>query len=217
MLAKQNIELHEVPVAGQRVVQSSTANLSLGGDSIEVTEELHPDIKDAAIRAAEALGIDYCGIDFLMNDHAKGLDEQTIGICEINSRASVIFTEYPVYGAPRGVAEKAFWSLVKKRELETLPAPLQEVTMQLKIRGRVTKVGYRKWFKKHADDLGIKGYVKNSSARLVVACVTGNPEMVSALCSLAIKGPSRAIVTSVKARRVEPESYPVSFEVVKNA
>ena len=43
-----------------------TANLHTGGTIEDVTDRLHPEIAEAAVRAAESLGIPVTGIDFLV-------------------------------------------------------------------------------------------------------------------------------------------------------
>ncbi|MBA2319822.1 MAG: cyanophycin synthetase, partial [Deltaproteobacteria bacterium] len=43
----------------------STGNLSTGGTAIDVTDVIHPETRDMAIRAVKAIGLDVCGVDFL--------------------------------------------------------------------------------------------------------------------------------------------------------
>ena len=45
-----------------------TANLHTGGTIEDVTDRLHPDVAEAAVRAATALGIPVTGLDFLVPD-----------------------------------------------------------------------------------------------------------------------------------------------------
>lgn len=51
---------------GQRLVVRRTANLHTGGTLEDVTEQLHPQLVDAAVRAARALEIPVVGLDFLV-------------------------------------------------------------------------------------------------------------------------------------------------------
>jgi GNAT-family acetyltransferase (TIGR03103 family) len=58
--------LDDVPPHGERIRVRRTANLHTGGTIEDVTDQLHPAIADAAVRAATALDIPVTGIDFLV-------------------------------------------------------------------------------------------------------------------------------------------------------
>ena len=49
----------------------STANLSTGGTAIDVTDIVHPDNRDMAVRSIKAIGLDVGGVDFLTDDISK--------------------------------------------------------------------------------------------------------------------------------------------------
>ena len=59
-----------VPEAGRKVYLRSTANLSTGGTAIDLTDVIHPDNRDMAVRAVKAIGLDVGGVDFLSPDIA---------------------------------------------------------------------------------------------------------------------------------------------------
>ncbi len=59
---------HVTQYAGERIRVRRTANLHTGGTIEDVTEQLHPQIAQAAVRAATALDIPVTGIDFLVPD-----------------------------------------------------------------------------------------------------------------------------------------------------
>jgi D-alanine-D-alanine ligase-like ATP-grasp enzyme len=66
VVADSGYAMDDVPPSGERVPVRRTANLHTGGTIEDVTERLHPEIAEAAIRAAEALGIPVTGVDFLV-------------------------------------------------------------------------------------------------------------------------------------------------------
>jgi GNAT-family acetyltransferase (TIGR03103 family) len=66
VVAEAGYTMDDVPPNGERVPVRRTANLHTGGTIEDVTDRLHPEIAEAAIRAAEALGIPVTGIDFLV-------------------------------------------------------------------------------------------------------------------------------------------------------
>ncbi|MGY5894088.1 N-acetylglutaminylglutamine synthetase [Blastococcus deserti] len=66
VVADAGFAMEDVPPHGERIPVRRTANLHTGGTIEDVTERLHPTIAEAAVRAAEALGIPVTGIDFLV-------------------------------------------------------------------------------------------------------------------------------------------------------
>jgi GNAT-family acetyltransferase (TIGR03103 family) len=62
--------MDDVPPNGERIRVRRTANLHTGGTIEDVTDQLHPDVAEAAVRAATALGIPVTGIDFMVPDVA---------------------------------------------------------------------------------------------------------------------------------------------------
>lgn len=84
----------------------STANLSTGGTAIDVTDVVHPDNRDMAVRAIKAIGLDVGGVDFLTDDISKSYKEIGGGICECNAAPGFRMHVAPSEGEPRDVAGK---------------------------------------------------------------------------------------------------------------
>ncbi len=84
----------------------STANLSTGGTAIDVTDIVHPDNREMAIRAIRAIGLDIGGVDFLTQDISKSFKEIGGGICECNAAPGFRMHVAPSEGKPRDVAGK---------------------------------------------------------------------------------------------------------------
>ena len=84
----------------------STANLSTGGTAIDVTDIVHPDNRDMAVRAIRAIGLDIGGVDFLTDDISKSYKEIGGGICECNAAPGFRMHVAPSEGKPRDVAGK---------------------------------------------------------------------------------------------------------------
>ncbi|MGY1724953.1 N-acetylglutaminylglutamine synthetase [Blastococcus sp. SYSU DS0533] len=70
VIAAAGYDLDDVPRNGERIQVRRTANLHTGGTIEDVTDRLHPEIADAAVRAAAALDIPVTGVDFLVPDVA---------------------------------------------------------------------------------------------------------------------------------------------------
>ena len=119
-LDKQELTLHSVPAAGKQVILSGSCNLSQGGDSVNILHEMHPSIIKVAEDAVKAVpGLDYCGIDFLIEDHRKPVGETDIGICELNAHAAIGTACYTMFGEPVNVPRAAIEEVLIKNKLHS--------------------------------------------------------------------------------------------------
>ncbi|MGB0951809.1 MAG: cyanophycin synthetase [Planctomycetota bacterium] len=94
----------DVPEEGKVVYLRSTGNLSTGGTAVDVTDLLHPDNRSMAERAARAIGLDVCGVDFLTDDISVSYKVGGGGICEVNAAPGFRMHVAPSEGTPRDVA-----------------------------------------------------------------------------------------------------------------
>jgi len=104
MLAKLGYDETSVPRADERVFLRSTANLSTGGTATDVTDIIHPDNRDMAVRAIKAIGLDVGGVDFLSDNIAESYQTHGGGICECNAAPGFRMHVAPSEGTPRDVA-----------------------------------------------------------------------------------------------------------------
>ena len=104
LLAKLGYDRNTVPEDGETVYLRSTANLSTGGTAIDVTDTIHPDNRDMAIRSIKAIGLDIGGVDFLTKDITESYRETGGGICEVNAGPGFRMHVAPSEGTPRDVA-----------------------------------------------------------------------------------------------------------------
>ncbi|NNE85889.1 MAG: ATP-grasp domain-containing protein [Alphaproteobacteria bacterium] len=85
MLSKVGYERGSVPTLGKIVQLRNASNLSAGGTSTDVTDQVHPDNRELAISAAAAMGIDIAGVDFITPDISRSYREVGGAICELNT------------------------------------------------------------------------------------------------------------------------------------
>ncbi len=104
LLALAGLERDSVPEEGRTVYLRSTANLSTGGTAVDVTDEVHPDNRQMAIRAAGAVGLDVAGVDFLTDDISRSFHETGGAICEVNAAPGFRMHVAPSEGTPRDAA-----------------------------------------------------------------------------------------------------------------
>ncbi|OGG79688.1 hypothetical protein A3A39_01675 [Candidatus Kaiserbacteria bacterium RIFCSPLOWO2_01_FULL_54_13] len=65
-LAYQNLALRSVPERGKRIYLLDNANLSSGGDAVDVTKPVHPEFKKLAVKLTRDMGLRFCGVDLMV-------------------------------------------------------------------------------------------------------------------------------------------------------
>ena len=83
-LKHQGLNLESVPVKDQRVFLLDNANLSTGGDSVDVTNAVHPEFAQLAIQLTSDMGLRLCGVDIMVSDDI-GQKPSNYWILEINA------------------------------------------------------------------------------------------------------------------------------------
>ncbi len=104
LLQRLGYRQESVPAKDEVVFLCSTANLSTGGTAIDVTDAVHPDNREMAIRAAKAIGLDIAGVDFLTHDISESYKQSGGAICEINAAPGFRMHVAPSEGLARDVA-----------------------------------------------------------------------------------------------------------------
>ena len=105
LLSLRGLSLRSIPVEKERVYLKATANLSQGGTATDVTDEISPDIRLMAERAARIIGLDCVGVDALAKDISLPLDPSGIKVVEVNAAPGFRMHLEPTNGQPRNVAK----------------------------------------------------------------------------------------------------------------
>ena len=104
MLEQKGYGRETIPADGEVVYLRSTGNLSTGGTAADVTDIVHPDNRDMAVRAAKAIGLDIAGVDFLTTDISASYKDTGGAVCEVNAAPGFRMHVAPSEGTPRDVA-----------------------------------------------------------------------------------------------------------------
>jgi D-alanine-D-alanine ligase-like ATP-grasp enzyme len=83
-LKRYNLSFSSVLPRGERVYLLDNANLSSGGDSIDVTRRVHPEFKRLAICLTKDMGLRLCGVDLMIEGDITA-PPRTYWILEINA------------------------------------------------------------------------------------------------------------------------------------
>ena len=111
-LAREKIEMSDIPEKGRIVTFSQKTSRGCGGTTTEVTDIVHPDNVEMLEHVGRFLDDPLIGVDFILEDITKSWkEEQHSGIIECNSLPFIDLHHYPLFGNPNNVAGK-LWDLV---------------------------------------------------------------------------------------------------------
>lgn len=121
MLEEKGYTLETIPPAGELVLLKPTANLSTGGTSTDVTDEVHPANIFMCERIAQIIGLDICGIDIMAPDLREPISENGGAVLEVNAAPGFRMHIDPAVGLPRNVAEPVIEMLFPKGSAGRIP------------------------------------------------------------------------------------------------
>jgi cyanophycin synthetase len=121
MLDEKGYNLETIPPKGELVLLKPTANLSTGGTSTDVTDEMHPINIFMAERIARIIGLDICGIDIMAPDLKSPITENGGAVLEVNAAPGFRMHVEPAVGLPRNAAEPVIDMLFPKGSTGRIP------------------------------------------------------------------------------------------------
>ena len=83
-LKYQGMERLFVPKKDQRIYLLNNANLSAGGETVDVTDKAHQSFKDLAVRITHEVGLRFCGVDLMIEGNIEDAPS-VYWVIEINS------------------------------------------------------------------------------------------------------------------------------------
>jgi cyanophycin synthetase len=111
-LARQRINLADIPEQGRVITFSQKTSRGCGGTTTEVTNIIHPDNREMLEHLGRFLKDPLVGVDFIIEDITKSWhEEQHSGVIECNSCPFIDLHYYPLFGKRNNVAG-ALWDLV---------------------------------------------------------------------------------------------------------
>jgi cyanophycin synthetase len=121
MLDEKGYTLDTIPTKGELVLLKPTANLSTGGTSTDVTDEVHPSNIFMAERISKIIGLDICGIDIMAPNLKVPINENGGAVLEVNAAPGFRMHIDPSEGIPRNVAEPVIDMLFPKGSSGRIP------------------------------------------------------------------------------------------------
>ena len=102
MLKGQGYQMDSIPKNDEIIYLRENSNISTGGDSIDVTDQIPDDYKKIAVDAVSALGAKISGIDLIIeNTEVPAANKNAYGIIEANFNPSMYMHIHPYKGESR--------------------------------------------------------------------------------------------------------------------
>ncbi|QIA09336.1 glutamate ligase [Draconibacterium halophilum] len=100
---------------GEKVYLRKNSNLSTGGDSIDVTDEIPDFYKNVAVEAAKSAGLKIAGIDIIIKDTKVTASPDNYIVVELNAPAMLSMHNYPYIGKNRHVEKYVLDSILNSK------------------------------------------------------------------------------------------------------
>ncbi|UTR11807.1 acylphosphatase [Evansella sp. LMS18] len=101
-LSKSGYTVDSIPPEGERIYLTEKSNISIGGDPIDVLDELSEDIKDIAIKAMKAIpGLSHGSVDIITDSRKSEKDGAVV--LEVNPTSQIGAILFPLKGKARDI------------------------------------------------------------------------------------------------------------------
>ena len=105
-----------VPAPGKRILIKRNGNVDT-----DVTERVHPEVAARAVEAARVVGLDIAGLDVVVEDIARPLEDQGGAVVEVNAGPGLQMHVQPADGTPRPVGEAIVASMFSPQDNGRIP------------------------------------------------------------------------------------------------
>jgi|SRR5690625_5122352 len=233
-------DLKSVPEQGEQIYLSDKANISLGGDPVDVLDNLTEDIKQTAVQAMQSIsGLTHGAVDMLISKDSSG--EKKGYVIELNPTSQLGGILFPISGKARDIPAavmdyyfpetKNFTNenkniyfeffdvlepLVSRQGQVSTVTPCPQGQMYAKkytVCGEVQDIGYHRGLRKQAFERCLHGYVMNKENGDIDVIVGGlDPDMVEDFKNGFWEDEERATVVEIKEEVYEGD-LKVGFEI----
>ena len=85
--------------------------------------------------------------------------------------------------------------------------------IRFRVTGRVQRVGFRDWTRRQANELGLKGWVRNEPDGSVAGLIAGPEDKIAEMIQRLWKGPRLATVSNVETEPAVTGEMPDDFRI----
>ena len=100
-LSEQGLNFESILAESEVAYLRENSNISTGGDSIDMTNEVHESYKKLAVEIAEAMMAKVCGVDLIIPNIKDECSKHNYGVIEANFNPMMMMHIYPHAGESR--------------------------------------------------------------------------------------------------------------------
>lgn len=196
-LRSQGLTPDAVLDEGREIQLASVANIAGGGESHDITENVHPSWNDIVKNVQGAFsGCIHFGVDLLVKDISLPPEGQVWAISEVNTNPDIAMHHFPASGEPRDAAGVLIDHIMQRCLMPSVKRRKRVVFA--KASGDVQGVGYRKYLAKIASRYNVIGGIVNLDDGSVYFEFRGHGNAIDYLLSCARIGTRRSNVDNVE-------------------
>ncbi|QGH36310.1 ATP-grasp domain-containing protein [Gracilibacillus salitolerans] len=234
----QGYTFDEIPAEGQQIFLTNKSNISLGGDPVDVLDELDDSIRLAAVDALKAIpDLPHGAVDIIVQQDGE---QRTPYVLEINPTAQIGSLIFPMKGQARDVPAAIidyYFPETKGEEkqtslyfdlgdmLEPLISKVATVTKVSKppigkvygrkfiVSGDVQGIDYHRGLRKQAFERRISGFIsKLHDGRIEIVVISNSEEMLEEFKESIKEDPERSTVEDIL-EEIWDEPVKIGFEI----
>ncbi len=195
LLDRQGFDAHSIP---DRDVPVHLTLHQQSGETEEMLERFHPSLREIAERAGSAIpGLEFSGLDMIIEDPCAAIETQSAAIIEVNSRPTLTSAEFVAYGPRHPIVGRYLDWCLSGRGIDPGVPSDAAMTASLTVHGFFRAVGYRDWITHQCRELDIELTVTDSGPGYFRATIGGPVDQIAIIASIAIVGPPGAVPSRV--------------------
>ena len=117
-LAEQGLNFDSILAVNEVAYLRENSNISTGGDSVDMTDEVHESYKELAVRISDAMMAKVCGVDLIISDIKEEVSETNYGVIEANFNPMMMMHIYPHSGKSRRLSLNVLKMLFPEKNIK---------------------------------------------------------------------------------------------------
>ena len=117
-LAEQGLNFESILENNEVAYLRENSNISTGGDSVDMTDEVHESYKKLAVDISNAMMAKVCGVDLITPDIKKECNSDNYGVIEANFNPMMMMHIYPHSGKSRRLSLNVLKMLFPERDIK---------------------------------------------------------------------------------------------------
>ncbi len=116
-LSEQGLNFESILAENEVAYLRENSNISTGGDSIDMTNEVHESYKKLAVEIAEAMMAKVCGVDLIIPNIKDECSKDNYGVIEANFNPMMMMHIYPHAGESRRLSLNVLRMLFPEKDI----------------------------------------------------------------------------------------------------